>query len=95
MKFCFIPIRVSANTGVIMDAVEQIVRHKLETKKTYARFAEVPVTPHTLVLRVDREKGRKTLVWECAHSKLMTINGKQQRYYKTSFKRKNRIEFFL
>lgn len=96
MKFCFIPIRFSSSTGFILDTVKEIVQRKLDQKKVYLRFADVPVTPQTIVLRIDKEKGRKQLhVWECAHSKIGTWNGEKQRYYKTSFERKNRIEFLL
>ena len=95
-KFCFIPIIVPRDIGVIQSTMEDLLLSRLRSRRFYERFAEVPVTAKTLVLRIDTTKNRKKLhVFEVAHSKLMNVDGKKKVYYKTSHDRPNYLEFFL
>ncbi len=94
-NFCFTAIRVGEGFPSQVE-VARLVTKSLKHGKTYRRFADIPVTPKTVVYRIDT-KGSKQQVWECAHSKTFKKpdGNKGLTYVSSSYRAEERYDFTL
>lgn len=90
-KFVFVKIEIGRTSVPTKYEIINLTNRELRRKKTYRRFAEVPVEAYSIVVRVDYRKGEPYDAWECAYAKTVTnLNGTKSLAYVTSSNRAGR-----
>ena len=90
-EYLFVPLTVGDTFPSEAQMADAIRKH-VKARRVFSCFADVPVTPKTLVFRVDKDQN----VWECAYSKkVLDLKGEKKTSYVGSHCRGGGFEFSL